>query len=191
MTNQLRTRESDLVVQDLKSEILIYDLRIDKAFCLNFTAAIVWRLCDGKRSAAEMSQLISEKLESPVSEDFIWLALDQLKRENLLATPEVIKNKFAGLSRRELAKKIGLGSMIALPLITSVVAPTAINAQSGNACTRDGQRFCISPQPDDNSCFNNIDVAAVTRCCARTAFGLVFGSAQDPNACCGTCGRGE
>jgi Coenzyme PQQ synthesis protein D (PqqD) len=134
MTNKLRTRESDLVVQDLKNEILIYDLKIDKAFCLNQTAAIVWRLCDGKRSAAEISRLMCKEKKTKVSENFVWLALEGLKKENLLENADEITNHFGGLSRREAIKRVGLSSMVMLPLISSIIAPTAALAQSGNTC---------------------------------------------------------
>jgi hypothetical protein len=45
---KIKSRESNLVVQDLNNEVMIYDLTENKALCLNETASIIWRLCDGK-----------------------------------------------------------------------------------------------------------------------------------------------
>ena len=102
------SRKENIVEQDLSNEVLIYDLKVNKALCLNESSALVWQLCDGQKSTAEISRIMSEKLKYPVTEDFVWLALDQLKRENLLANGESIESNFAGHSRREVIKKIGL-----------------------------------------------------------------------------------
>jgi hypothetical protein len=50
-----KARTADLVINDLTDEVLVYDLKRDKAHCLNPTAAAVWKLCDGKSSAAEIA----------------------------------------------------------------------------------------------------------------------------------------
>lgn len=41
-------RMNDLVVQNLDTEVLIYDLKINKAFNLNETLKIIYEACDGK-----------------------------------------------------------------------------------------------------------------------------------------------
>jgi hypothetical protein len=185
---KIKSRESNLVVQDLNKEVMIYDLTQNKALCLNETASIIWRLCDWKKSAAEISQIMSRKLKSPISEDFVWLALDQLKKENLLQNADSIKPTFNGLSRREVIKKVGLASMLALPLISSIVAPSAIHAQSG-ACVPTGQDFCIAPQVGIQDCVDAIVPAAVTGCCIGMLTIIVFDNPIGSNSCCGTCGN--
>ncbi len=123
-------KRNNVVVQELDGEVLIYDLTENKAFCLNETSALVWQACDGERNVSEISRFVSEKLNSPANEDLIWFALDQLKKEKLIANEEVVTDYFAGLSRREVIKKVGLGTMIALPMVASMVAPLAVQAQS-------------------------------------------------------------
>lgn len=127
------SRREDVVIQELKDELLIYDLKINKVFCLNETSAMVWQLCDGKRSISEISREMSRRLKAVVSEDFVLLALDGLEKDKLLASGggETRIDFFGGLSRRQMIKKVGLASMIALPVISSLVAPTAAHAQSG------------------------------------------------------------
>ena len=143
MTNKPISRKANIVVQEMDSEILIYDLSINKAYCLNQTAGLVFQLCDGKRTVAEISDLMSKELKMLVSEDCVWLALDGLKKDGLLENAEELTNHFAGLTRREVVKKVGLASMVMLPLISSVVAPNAVMAASGlpnlSACVADSQ----------------------------------------------------
>lgn len=129
-TNFPLSRKDNLVVQELNDETLIYDLNINKAFCLNETSALVWRLCDGTRSVKEICQSLNKKLKTFSNEDVVWLALDQLKNENLLINSEYIPNTFEGMSRREVIKKVGLSSMITFPLVSIVIAPTAAHASS-------------------------------------------------------------
>ncbi len=131
-----KARKENLVVQESDGEVLIYDLNTNKACCLNETSALVWQLCDGDNSVSEISESISRKLNSPANEDLVWLALDQLKKEKLIANGEEVVADFAGMSRREVVKKIGLGTMIALPIVASLVAPKAAFAGStcGSSC---------------------------------------------------------
>ena len=110
---------------------MIYDLTINKAYCLNQTAGFVYQLCDGRRTVAEISDLMSKELKTLVSDDFVWLALNGLKKDGLLENADELANHFAGLTRREVVKRVGLASMVMLPLISSVAAPNAAMAQSG------------------------------------------------------------
>ena len=125
-----KSREKDIVVQRSNDEVLIYDLRSNKALCLNETSSIVWDACDGNRDRDEIRNFVSAKLGKEVNGDLIWLALDQLKKEELISSDAEIETKFEGLSRREVIRKIGIGSMIALPVIASMVAPQAAYAIS-------------------------------------------------------------
>lgn len=128
--NKPLRRNEDIVVQDSDGEILIYDLKINKALCLNETSALVWQACDGTKSVAEISQLLSKKTNAPVTEDLVWFAIDDLKKEKLIANSEDITSNFEGMNRRNVIKKIGMGAMIALPIVMGLVAPTAANAAS-------------------------------------------------------------
>jgi len=129
-----KARKENLVVQEFDGEVLIYDLNTNKAFSLNETSSLVWQLCDGDNSVSEISESISRKLNSPANEDLVWLALDQLKKEKLISNGEEVVSNFAGMSRREVIKKVGLGTMIALPLVSSLVAPTSVSA-GASVCT--------------------------------------------------------
>lgn len=116
-------RKENLVIQEMSDEVLVYDLKTNKAHCLNQTAALIWRACDGKNSIENIVGDLEKQTGGKVSEDFIWLAIDQLNEKNLFA--EEVAPKFAGQNRRQVLKKIGLASMIALPIVASLTAPTA------------------------------------------------------------------
>lgn len=124
------SRRDNIVLQEMEGEVLIYDLGNDKAFCLNETSAFVWQACDGKTSVSEIAQDLNKKFKTDANEDLVWLALDQLKKENLIENGDELPNHFAGMSRREAVRKVGLASLIALPVIMAVAAPTARAAAS-------------------------------------------------------------
>ena len=152
-------RKSGLVVQEVPDEVLVYDLDSNKAHCLNQTAALVWKSCDGRNSVAEIARLVENQTGGKVTEDFVWLAIDQLS-ENALLEQE-LKVNFAGQSRREVMKKIGLASMIAVPVIASLVAPqsalaaSSCNCNTGNACQAPSRAGC----PSTTNC-NGVGVCA-------------------------------
>jgi hypothetical protein len=148
-----KSRKENLVIQELEGEILIYDLEKNKALCLNETSALVWQSCDGSRTIASISDVIGKQLNSQVNEDLVWLALDQLSKENLIENKDEVKSKFAGMSRREAVRKVGLASLIALPVIAAITAPVAAQSASCTnnppgtpGCLPNGNVGCTSPQ---------------------------------------------
>lgn len=129
-------RKSGLVVQEMPDEVLVYDLDSNKAHCLNQTAASVWKACDGNTSVSEIARFFGDGSH----EDLVWLAIDQLSENNLLQ--EKIGTRFQGQSRREVIKKIGLASMVAIPVIASLVAPQ--NARAAQSCNCVNNNQCIT-----------------------------------------------
>ncbi len=59
--NKPKTRNENIVLSEFANEVLIYDLIINKAYCLNETSTMIWQLCDGTRSIAEISQILSQQ----------------------------------------------------------------------------------------------------------------------------------
>lgn len=135
------SRQDRIVVQDIDGEVLIYDLDKSKAFCLNPTSAFIWRACDGTRTVEEIRSHVSKKLGATPSEDLVWLAIEQLNREKLLVDAPNTREHFGGLSRRDVIRRIGVGSMVALPIVAGLAAPLAIHANS--ACVTGGLCTCL------------------------------------------------
>ena len=121
-------RDKDLVIQKLNDEIVVYDLETNNALYLNETSAMIWNLCDGSRSVADIRKELKEQFDTVVSSDFVNFAIYQLRKDKLLSGDDGIDRYLKKFSGRWAIKEIGRGSLVALPSITSVIAPTAIAA---------------------------------------------------------------
>ncbi|HKX83732.1 MAG TPA: PqqD family protein [Pyrinomonadaceae bacterium] len=143
-----KARTENLVINDLPDETLVYDLNSNEAHCLNKTAAFVWKSCDGVNSPADISGMIAKEFGANVPDDFVWLALDQLNSNGLLADGANVTKQ----NRREIIKKIGLASVVALPIIASMVAPKSALAATSCACVNDGECVAQLPQCGATMC---------------------------------------
>jgi hypothetical protein len=137
-------RKAQLIVKELDDETLVYDLERDEAHCLNQTAALVWKCCDGRTTVEEIAKRLSNELQEPVDAKVVWLALAQLRKRRLLlerVPPAATGPGREGrprISRRELAFKLGRIMVIALPLITTIAAPLPASAGSCGNCAPGG-----------------------------------------------------
>jgi hypothetical protein len=150
-------RTNGLVVQEVPNEVLVFDMETNEAHCLNETAAMVWKYCDGETSVAKIAEILGSSKGSDINEDLIWLAIDQLNEHKLLERK--VDSKFAGHSRREVLRKIGLASMVALPVIASMAAPRSVMAQTSCNCANNGAcRNGSMPGCPTGSCSSNVCV---------------------------------
>jgi len=126
--------------REFGDELLIYDLQSDAGHCLNSTAAAAWKLCDGNNSPSQIARTLSRQFSAQVDESVVLMALDQLADAHLLMEPVVPAKR---LSRRVAIRRIGIAAAIALPLVTSIVAPTPAQAATcvplGQPCANNAQ----------------------------------------------------
>jgi hypothetical protein len=141
-------RKQGLVIQELPDEVLVYDLDRDRAHCLNQTAAFVWQRCNGRNTTAQIARNLGQQFDCPADEKIVWLALDQLGRNHLL-DQKFIPPANAGMNRRSMVKALGLAAVIAVPVVTSIVAPTPAQA---NTCTPSGGSCGASAECCSNVC---------------------------------------
>jgi hypothetical protein len=147
-------RKSGLVVQEVPNEVLVFDLESNKAHCLNDTAAMVWKSCDGKTSVPEIAKFIEKQTGKGVNDDLVWLTDNHL----LESTPP---SPFMGQTRREVIKKIGLASMIAIPVVASLVAPQSAMANVSCTCSSSGACATdVALAPCGSTCCNQAAVCA-------------------------------
>ena len=139
-----RARAGGLVVRDVADEVLVYDLERSRAHSLNPAAAAVWRQCDGTRTPAELAAAV-RTAGMPVTEEAVGYALQELGRAHLLASQAPGRT----ITRRELMRRLGTAAAVALPLVTSIAAPTAVQAQS---CLPVGAVCAESIQCCSNNC---------------------------------------
>ena len=132
-----RARQEGLIIENLPGEVLVYDSERDKAHCLNQTAALVWKYCDGKTTSSSMARQLERDLNSSkVDEKMVLFALDQLSKDHLLEETFVPPGILNGLSRRQMVRVLGIASIVAVPLITTIVVPTA---RAATSCATPGQ----------------------------------------------------
>jgi hypothetical protein len=146
-------RERGLVATEVLGEVLVYDLERHRAHCLNAAATVVFRHCDGTRSVAQLATALARELGGEAATDRVWLALEALDRAHLLLHAGDRSPRAGRLSRRELVRRLGVAA--ALPIVTSVLAPTP--AEAAATCVADctGQAFgtpCSSTAPANCLC---------------------------------------
>ena len=126
-------KSDQLVVEELGTELMIYDQTRNQAFCLNQKAAFVWKRCDGKTTISDMTAQMAESLGEPADEKIVQFALQSLSQDGLLEVHSFLPFVPVGMSRRELMQKIGVRAVIALPLVTAlaVATPKAHASSSG------------------------------------------------------------
>jgi hypothetical protein len=126
--DSLAPKRKNAVVRQLADELLVYDLKTSKAHCLNRIAAEVWMLCDGKTTVAEIVRKVGKTATPSVDEAVVELALGRLQKAGLI---EQDSSGFEPIipSRRVALRKMATAAL-ALPLVTTILVPTAAQAAS-------------------------------------------------------------
>ena len=140
---QLPRARADCLSRQLDDEVVIYDPQRHQGHCLNSTAAAVWKLCDGKSSPLQIAEALSRQSVAPVDQQVVELTLQRLADAHLLIVGP--KASVTSPSRRVALRRIGVAAAIALPLITSIVAPTPASAATclhGGASCSTGAQCC-------------------------------------------------
>ena len=168
MTNLPKSRRSETVVQALGKELLVYDLSTNKAFCLNETSMIVFEACTEGKTFEDL------KREHQFTEDLIYLTLDTLAKENLISRE--YQSKLTGISRREAIRQVGMGTIIALPVISALIAPKATDAASVTCVISGGAAagttvYTSTTNPSNNTTTNqNFAGASLSSKCCSGAY---------------------
>jgi hypothetical protein len=153
-----RARHDGLVIHELADETLVYDLERHKAHCLNRTAALIWRHCDGQTSVDEMTSMLDKELDGSVDKEVMLYAVDRLGKKHLLEGPVMWPADSRRFSRRDVIRKVGLAAAVALPLVTTIVAPQAAQAATclGNTsnCTTSAECCSMCCKSSNNKCNN-------------------------------------
>jgi hypothetical protein len=142
-------RSSDLIIEELGDEVLVYDTENDRGHSLSPEAAKVWNNCNGKTTAERLSAKLGLERET------VDQALDELSACQLLETrPTIVAD---GSTRREVTIKMAKvgAAAAAAPLILSVASPTPSMAASLN--------FCI--QFSSGNCGGNSGCSKSVGCC--------------------------
>lgn len=120
-------KRKDTIVRQVGDEFLVYDLKTNKAHCLNRIAAEVWMLCDGKTTVAEIIRKVGGT-KSSADEAVIELALSRLQEAGLIEQDSSGSEPMIP-SRRVALRKMATAAL-ALPLVTTIRVPTAAQTAS-------------------------------------------------------------
>jgi hypothetical protein len=126
MTDHPQARRDGLITQELADELVVYDVDSNEAHCLNAAAAQVWRRCDGETSIEDLAAALEGETDRDAAPDVARHALDQLAASGLLER----SIDPSGITRGQLVRRVGVAAAVALPLVSSIVAPTAAEAQT-------------------------------------------------------------
>src|SRR5690242_7550808 len=134
-------RRDGLVLRELPDELLVYDTETHEAHCLNETAAFVWKQCDGTASVSEIGDRLRATFDTEMDDEVVWVALEDLWKRQLLEG-EAAPVREGSMSRSTVLKRAAVVAAVSVPVVTSIVAPTAAHAASfiacGQACTPTG-----------------------------------------------------
>src|SRR5271163_4664827 len=112
------------IVEQLMNEVMIYDQKRNKAFCLNHKAAFVWQHCDGATTINELTALLQQVSPETVDTAVIQFALETLAADGLLEPSTFESGVPAGMTRRSLMQKFGLSAAMSLPMVTALLVAT-------------------------------------------------------------------
>jgi hypothetical protein len=143
-----QARHEKLVVQEIGDETVIYDEQRNHVHRLNQTAAIVWQHCNGQNTVTTLTDILQNATGTPVTEEVVWLALDRLEKEHLLASKLNRPSEAKTITRRQMLKKVALvgGMTLLLPVVQSIVAPTPAMAMS-ISCRKRGFAYDYPTNP--------------------------------------------
>jgi hypothetical protein len=78
-------RQSDkLTVQELGTEMLVYDCACHKIYYLSPSTSIVWKHCDGKSKKDDIARILSREMNVSDGRDELNEALGRLQRYHLI-----------------------------------------------------------------------------------------------------------
>lgn len=154
-------RESGLVIEELEDELLIYDLDRHKAHCLNSTAALVWRQCDGKTGVQGIATRLRKEAQIPIDDEVVWVALRRLGKANLLRERVAPAAESFGSSRRDLIKKLAMAGGLS---VITIISPTASAAATGCLTKVSCKHACIGDHNQNWPC-NGVADQQNGKCC--------------------------
>ncbi len=144
MSDLPRARHKGLVVEELDSELLVYDSQSNLAHALEAEAAAVWRACDGRSDIPQLAARCS------ISEAAVQSTLARLGELGLLETSAAERD---GYTRRTALRKIAIGgaTVASASAVSSILVPTAAAAgsctQTGACVPATGGRCCDGTPP--------------------------------------------
>jgi hypothetical protein len=139
--------KTNILVEELAEETLVYDLDSHRAHSLNPTAAFLLHTADGTRSEEELARRATAHFGEPASLEVARLGLDRLRGAGLMEWGGSDPAQ-EGMTRRQAVRKVATVGIL-LPAVMTIVTPTP--AQAATAIPT-----------------NQCNLANVGRCCTNS-----------------------
>ena len=168
-----KKKDEDIEVVELPEETLLYDVKRNRAYCLNRTAALVWRHCDGRTTVSEMTAVLQRELGRPADDELVHYALRQLRKDRLLRDEgQPAPN---GHSRRQFIQRMAMigGGAIMLPVVVKLLVPPSTayashqchSTTNNNVCCPIGAHLNDSCNgPCNKTCLTDVSCPSGVRC---------------------------
>ncbi len=125
-------RKSELIVQKVGDEAVVYDPASHRAHSLSRSASLVFEQLDGRQDLASVARVVGKALGPGPHQKIVGTAVNELAAADLLRPG-------AALPRRSVLRGIAAGLV---PVVVSIAVPPAAHAQScagpGDPCTVPG-----------------------------------------------------
>lgn len=133
---RVRHGDPDVSVRELAGEFVVFDASRSKVHALNRTASAVWRLSDGETSVDEIAAALGESFELGPEDahSLVMMSLARLEKADLLTAPVAVSDSAVPTRREALQAMAGVGVAALLPVVQSLLAPGAAQAQSVVNC---------------------------------------------------------
>ena len=186
-------RKEKVTIRELPEETLVYDLERHTLHCLNRTAALVWKHCDGHHDPAALAVLVGRELGLPAeeAEAAARLALEQLSRRHLLHEKVAPAPEEERVTRRTALRKIAVAAAAALPVVMTLKSPSVawaggIGGCFPNPCPAGETCFSYGNHSSSHSCSGSTSSTTTTTTTTKPPCGGE-GSACSGNTCCPGC----
>lgn len=140
--------KSNLLVDVVLDETLVYDLDRHRAHCLNALAGFVLSAADGAKSPGDLAALAETEFGPEATPEAVRVGLERLHRAGLIEWASAPADEDR-LTRRETLKKIAVVGLL-LPTVMTLTSPYPAQAATGLPL-----QACTSAQHVGSCCSNN------------------------------------
>lgn len=132
--------------QKLDDELLVYDPRDERIHLLNAPTAAVFEMVEQRVTRDAIVTRLEEIHGSRRGSPLLALALDELAKARLIESDDGPVKGIPEVSRRQMIQRLGVGALVLIPAISSLV-PSAAYAISGCgiSCPNGNAGLCTTP----------------------------------------------
>jgi hypothetical protein len=133
----MATRIDDVIIERCGSEMVVFVPATNEAHSLNQTASLIFDLCDGVTTRAQMVAALQD-VGLPADASIVNLALAELAEASLVMVDE--QPPQLGVSRRTVIRRLGLSAtaIAMLPVVETILVQPAAAQMSGTTTTTTG-----------------------------------------------------